>query len=212
MNDKEKAELALDLEELKNLEKTVQRKKNKVLLQNQISSIEMKLQLPSSVVPKTLAEYAIAAKNDTTTTTTTTTALDVQTITNYSFDQEDEDVTLFINIVPESIVKFESTDISFDLLVKGADGKLYRLAVANLAGKINPKKSLAKIPSSKQRVIVVLAKAETKHWNSIIKKKEDAKNEKAFDDDLNAKDPQKGMMDLMKKLYDEGDDEVCQQI
>jgi len=67
-----------------------------------------------------------------------------------------------------------------------------------------PEKSKAVVKSN--NVVLKLHKAESKTWKSLIKT-----DDKFKADDIGAdkaKDPSASMMDMMKKMYEEGDDNM----
>lgn len=94
---------------------------------------------------------------------------------------------------------------SFDLRVVGACGKNYRLLVEALDKDIVPDES--KIIVKKNRVTVKLKKVKGEysydHWTDLKKK-----GGKAAKDKEKNRDPTAGIMDLMKDLYDNGDDNM----
>lgn len=94
---------------------------------------------------------------------------------------------------------------SFDLRVVGAYGKNYRLLVEALDKDIVPDES--KIIVKKNRVTVKLKKVKGEysydHWTDLKKK-----GGKAAKDKEKNRDPTAGIMDLMKDLYDNGDDNM----
>jgi len=94
---------------------------------------------------------------------------------------------------------------SFDLRVVGAQGKNYRLVMEALEKDIVPDES--KIVVKKNRVTVKLKKIKGEysydHWNDLKKKGGRVAKEKE-----KSRDPTAGIMDLMKDLYDNGDDNM----
>ncbi len=55
-------------------------------------------------------------------------------------------------------------------------------------------------------VILTLPKKTSSHWDNLTKKETDKK--KAPKPKMDDKDPTAGIMDLMKQMYEEGDDEM----
>jgi calcyclin binding protein len=94
------------------------------------------------------------------------------------------------------------TSSSFDLKIVGLDGKNYRLSKTNLDKEIDPEKS--KIVVKKDKVTIKLKKIKGQygfeHWGDLVSKKSADQKKKE------EKDPMSGIMDLMKNMYDEGDD------
>lgn len=94
---------------------------------------------------------------------------------------------------------------SFDLRVVGAGGKNYRLFVDTLEKDIVADES--KFVVKKNRVTIKLKKVKGEysydHWNDLKKKGGKLAKEKEKN-----KDPSAGIMDMMKDLYDTGDDNM----
>ncbi|KAJ8612138.1 hypothetical protein CTAYLR_002447 [Chrysophaeum taylorii] len=94
---------------------------------------------------------------------------------------------------------------SFDLRIVGAAGQNYRLFVEALDKDIIPGES--KVVVKKNRVTVKLRKVKGEYsydnWTELKKKGGKAAKEKE-----KSRDPSAGIMDLMKDLYDNGDDNM----
>lgn len=108
-------------------------------------------------------------------------------------------VNVFVNIeVPKSEVTCAFTSDSFDLKAQN-----YRLLVETLEKDIVPDES--KFVVKKNKVIVKLKKLKGEYsydqWQELKKKGGKAAKDKS-------KDPTAGIMDLMKDLYDNGDDSM----
>jgi len=138
---------------------------------------------------------------------------------NYSWDQSDKYVKFYLtglngvkeldneNLVPDF------TQTSAKLKVCNLAGKNHIFEIIQLPHKILPDKSHFKVKSD--MVTVFLAKAdEGKSWShatAAAKAQADKKSAsmaKMTDSPDTSKDPQAGLMDMMKKMYDEGDDEM----
>lgn len=97
------------------------------------------------------------------------------------------------------------TITSFDLIVRDLHGKSYRLLNDNLEHDIDPEKSKHLVKADK--IVLKLGKTKTdygsyEHWTQLTAKKD--KKKKAAERD----NPAAGIMDLMKQMYDEGDDNM----
>ncbi|GMH55176.1 hypothetical protein TrLO_g5824 [Triparma laevis f. longispina] len=107
----------------------------------------------------------------------------------------------------EGAISCEFTKGSFDLKVVGLEGKNYRLFKDNLSHPIDVPK--CKYIVKKDKIVVKLAKVKgefsydswTELTSSSKKKQSSAKA-----------DPSAGIMDMMKNMYDEGDDKMKQVI
>lgn len=137
---------------------------------------------------------------------------------NYSWDQSDKFVKFYISnlknvraLSPEAIVT-NMTSKSVNVKVCNLDGKNHVFEIKELCDEIVPENSSVKVKTD--MVVIFLAKAaEGKTWK-FVTAAEKAKQEKKDDafkpksDAGSSSDPTAGIMDLMKKMYDEGDDEM----
>lgn len=123
-------------------------------------------------------------------------------------------VTLYVDIegvgnIPREKVTCDFTNNSFDLVIKDLDSKCYRLFRDNLEKEINPEKS--KIIVKPQKVVVKLAKVKGEygydHWSKLT----DTKKKTSGGSDKKS-DPQASIMEMMKNMYDEGDDNMKKMI
>jgi len=140
---------------------------------------------------------------------------------NYSWDQSDKFVKFYLTslsgvkeLASESFVQ-ELTQDSARLKICNLKGKNHIFEIIQLAHKIVPEKSHFKVKTD--MVTVFLAKAvEGQHWShatAASKAKADKQSAAMkMDDPAGADkagaDPTKGIMDMMKKMYDEGDDDM----
>merc|ERR1711907_330536 len=86
---------------------------------------------------------------------------------------------------------------SFDLRIVGLHGKNYRLFKTNLDKEIDPDKSKIVVKKDK-----IKGQYGYEHWVDLVSKKSVEQKKKESDD------PMSGIMDLMKNMYDEGDDDM----
>lgn len=122
-------------------------------------------------------------------------------------------ITLYIDLpqvgtIPKSNVSCQFTSTSFDLIVRGLNNKSYRLLKDNLEHDIDHEKSKYIIKANK--VIVKLAKKKQEyggyeHWTQLTAKK--TKKPPG-----NKEDPSASIMEMMKDLYDSGDDKMKKMI
>lgn len=98
-------------------------------------------------------------------------------------------------------VTCEFTPSSFDLKIKGLNGKNYRLHKEGLQHTIAPKQSKFRVKANK--VLLYLYKEEQKwgaeHWTDLVASEQDRRMKK---------NPTAGLMDVMKNLYSKGDDKT----
>lgn len=123
-------------------------------------------------------------------------------------------LTLYISLVgvgtlEKSNVECGFTKDSFDLIVRGYKGKDYRLFRDNLEKDLNADKCKYIVKADK--IVIKLAKVKGEYgydsWQNLTEKK--GKKKKASAD---TKDPNASIMDLMKDMYDSGDDKMKKMI
>lgn len=103
----------------------------------------------------------------------------------------------------------EFTERSVMVKVCHLQGKNHVFEIKQLAEDIRPEKSQVKVKAD--MVVVFLAKAaEGRSWKcvSAVEKAKQAKKDEAMKPKMDDEDPSKGIMDLMRKMYDEGDDDM----
>jgi calcyclin binding protein len=136
-------------------------------------------------------------------------------IDRFSFDSGGYNapfVSVYVNlngvgsIARDSII-CEFTSSSFDLIVKDLNGKSYRLVKDHLEKDIDPDKS--KIIVKADKIVVKLAKVKQgdyggyDYWTKLTDMKAKSGKSKS-----KGADPQSSIMDLMKSMYDDGDDKM----
>ena len=125
-------------------------------------------------------------------------------------------VTLYVSLpgvgsLDRANITCDFTKESFDLIVRDYQGsKTMRLMRDNLEKDIDAEKS--KIIVKADKIIVKLSKVKGEygsydHWQDLIDKK--GKKKKGID---TAKDPSASIMELMKDMYDSGDDQMKKMI
>lgn len=137
-------------------------------------------------------------------------------IDKFSFDAggyNSPTVTIYIPIADigqhsKEKIACKFTKTSFDLTISEFTDKNYRLLNDNLEHEIDPDQSKMKIRANK--IILKLQKTKSDYgtydtWNNLSSKKK--KEEKKRNTD-----PQSSIMDLMKEMYDSGDDNMKKMI
>lgn len=141
-------------------------------------------------------------------------------ITNYGWDHSMKFAKIYVTLpgvenLPADQVTCNFTDKSFHFTAHNLNGKNHVLKVTSLAYNIRPDASNVKVKTG--NVIINLRKAtDGQPWKAITeadRKTQEAKDEKfATDNRKNKEDPSGGIMDLMKKMYDDGDDDMKRMI
>lgn len=202
-------ELHKDLEELLSIQKTAQRKRVQDLLNADISKLKTTIEIEKNRLPQPIPkeETKIDDRPSQTITIGEKTEEFVP-IMNYSWDQEGKNVKIYLTLqnigqVDKDSLKFEVTDQSVDIKIYGYQNKNHRFSVKKLNGSIDT--SASKYSQKNNTVIITLKKKSSDHWDQLYYKDKPFKAEKKPEV---PEDPQAGLMNMMKKLYEEGDDDM----
>ena len=125
-------------------------------------------------------------------------------------------VTLYIDLpdvgsIPREQITCDFTKDSFDLIVRDLQGQSYRLFKDSLEKDIQPDKS--KIVVKAHKILVKLAKIKAEYgggydmWTKLT----DTKGKKQKSGKASS-DPQSSIMDLMRDMYESGDDQMKKMI
>lgn len=186
-----------EITELEALESTAKMPNVKTLLRNEINRLKNRTQAMKAEVERLKSSDNLGG---------------VISVTDYAWDQNDQVVKFYIELS-----KLDKVDASQVVLKINDDHKgftcvfgKHRFTVARLYDAVDEAKSSTKVLTKSNRLLITLGKAEAKTWPSItpskassfIAKKDEA-DEAPFPDD-----PSAGLMSLMKKMYDEGDDDM----
>jgi len=141
-------------------------------------------------------------------------------VTNYGWDDGNKFVKVYITLpnvekLTQEQISCDFTEISFKFVANNHNGKNYMLEIPHLANKIIPSSSTCRVKSG--NVIVSLKKEKDGNtWGNLTEaeKKEKEKKDAKFDNkkDMDTSDPSAGIMNLMKKMYDDGDDDMKRMI
>ena len=196
------------------------RKESDALLRMEKSSASLAAskQEEAAAAPPEPKAAPVAAPPAPTPVTTTTPAVAPITgkfapIDRFSFDFGEYNsafVTLYIPLpgvgsIPKTNVQCNFTKDSFDLIVQDLDSKSYRLFKDNLEKDIDPDKSKFIVKADK--VVIKLAKKKGEYgsydfWSKLTDPKD--KKKKTAEKD----NPQASIMEMMKNMYDEGNDDM----
>lgn len=107
--------------------------------------------------------------------------------------------------IPSENVEVTFTERSFSVLVKELDGKNHQMNILNLLHQINEKDSYKKVKND--MLLIMCKKQSTQKWECLTKVEKQSKDKDKPKMDDNS-DPSEGLMNMLKKIYDEGDDEM----
>jgi len=134
-------------------------------------------------------------------------------LNNYGWDQTNTMVKIYITLkdvhqLSKEAIVCNFTEKSLDLRVFELDNKNYHLPINNLCAEINTEKSNFKVKTD--MIIVSLIKKIARDWSHITLVEKRLKESKTPSmpevDDIN--DPSASLMNLMKKMYQDGDDDM----
>jgi len=207
-------ELKGDLQELESVLGMVNRSNVRMIIADAISTLRSKVEEVSEKNVK--VEYpkdekvAKVAKQ----------TLYTSKVTNYGWDDGNKFVKVYITLpnvekLTQEQISCDFTEISFKFVANNHNGKNYMLEIPHLANKIIPSSSTCRVKSG--NVIVSLKKEKDGNtWGNLTEaeKKEKEKKDAKFDNkkDMDTSDPSAGIMNLMKKMYDDGDDDMKRMI
>uniref|UniRef100_U5ENM9 Calcyclin-binding protein n=1 Tax=Corethrella appendiculata TaxID=1370023 RepID=U5ENM9_9DIPT len=212
MENNKMEELTKDIEELKLLEEKACRQRSKNLLLIERRKLETEL--------INLRETSIAAESKTKTTVPPTNRRTRIDLKEYAWDQSDKFTKIFISIdgvhkLPEDSVIVNFTEKSMNLLVTDLNNKDYTFVVNNLLEAIDVEKSYRKVKTDMIAIYMKKVKEGSK-WSYMTQTEKRLKDSKMADtsDALadNKDDPSAGLMNVIKKMYDSGDDEMKRMI
>lgn len=176
-------------------------------------------ELPREADPKKPVETSVAPPTTQTSSSSKPTTSGVReylkyiSVENFSWEQGSYNspvVTVYVEIPDvgkaKDRVSVNFGRYSFDLTVHDVDGKNYRLVKDNLEKDIVPSES--KFIVKKDKVVLKLQKVKGEYsyesWNQLTSKKPRDPVKEAE----RKKDPQGGLMDMMKDLYEDGDENM----
>jgi|ERR1711915_697748 len=195
-------QLEADLAELGSLLEKAERKRVKDVLTQEIKKVEKDI-----VVKKQQKEQH--DRKDVNSPVASKVAYAVK-ITNYAWDQSDKFVKIYLTLkdvhkIPAENVEVTFTESSFSVMVKELDGKNHQMTILSLLHPINEKDSYKKIKTD--MLLIMCKKQSTQKWEYLTKVEKQTKDKDKPKVDDNA-DPSDGLMNMLKKIYDEGDDEM----
>ncbi|MBA0870516.1 hypothetical protein Goshw_013531 [Gossypium schwendimanii] len=197
-------ELTLDLEELRQLQSIAKRPRTLSLISSEIRNLEKLQTLKENengaspvTVPQNPTPLSTSVKAP------VNPALSYVTLASFSWDQDNDKVKIYVSLegVEQEKIQTEFKPMSFDIKFHDVQGKNYRCAVPKLNKEIEPEK--CKVMVKPTRVIITLFKASKGNWTDLQFKEDKLKPNLDKEGD-----PMAGIMDLMKNMYEEGDEEM----
>ncbi|CAK9327589.1 unnamed protein product [Citrullus colocynthis] len=190
-------DLSLDLEELRHLHTIAKRPRVVSLISSEIRSLE---KLSKDSVPQTPTPIAVSSS---VAKLPINSGIVYTPLPGFSWDQDNDKVKIYISLegIVEEKVEADYKQLSIDIKIHDVKGKNYRFAIPKLNKEIVPEK--CKLLVKPTRAVITLYKASKGNWLDLQLKEDKLKP--GLDKE---RDPMAGIMDLMKNMYDEGDDEM----
>ncbi|GMH01481.1 hypothetical protein Nepgr_003320 [Nepenthes gracilis] len=189
-------EVSLDLEELRHLHSVAKRPRVVSLISSEISNLEkvLKGNVSSAALPTPTQSQAEVPYKP---------ALNYSTLGSFSWDQDSDKVKIYLSLegVQEDKIETAFKELSLEIKFHDVQGKNYQFVIPKLNKEVVPDK--CKVTVKPTRVLITLVKASKGNWLDLHFKEDKLKSN--LDKD---KDPMAGIMDLMKNMYEEGDDEM----
>lgn len=199
-------ELKMDIDELNNLLDQAKRQKSKDLI-----SIEIR-KLQTELARITESEDTNGTKLTPSAPKTGTKVYEVK-LNNYGWDQTDKFIKIYVTLknvhtLPNESIICNFTERSMDLRVLGLDNRNYHLPIINLCEKIDTDKSSFKVKTD--LVVILLAKKSPINWSHVTGVEKRIKESKApsVPDAGDMTDPSSSIMNMMKQMYQDGDDDM----
>jgi len=199
-------ELKADLKEYESLRATAQRKRVQTALDKEIDQLRREV--------LTVETAAAKAKADRDTKSTGQEKTYNENITNYAWDQSDKFMKLYLTVgdlnkVSTEDIQSSFTDRSVTVKVKLAN-KICHLQISRLCEDVVAADCYCKKKSD--YVLVMLKKSESgKTWPYVTEKEKKAKDKDMPKMDK-TEDPNASITNMLKNMYDSGDDEMKRQI
>ncbi|CAN6882135.1 unnamed protein product, partial [Brassica oleracea] len=195
-------EVVLDLEELRQLQNIAKRPRVLNLISSEICNLEKLRESASVSNAKPEVEPAVPVPVSSSVKPVSP-AANYATLGTFSWDQDNEKVKVYISLegVDEDKVEAEFKPMSLDVKIHDLQGKNYRCAIPKLHKEIVPEK--CKVLVKPKRIVVTMFKSSRGNWMDIHYKEDKIKPSLEKE-----KDPMAGIMDMMKNMYEGGDEEM----
>ncbi|EYC10041.1 hypothetical protein Y032_0057g2735 [Ancylostoma ceylanicum] len=207
-------ELALDLEDLRLLLTSSKRPAVQQWIKSKIEEIEKKIASQKEKQPAPVPHSNDSSPAPDANKSATPSSLPTVKVTNYGWDESDKFVKVYITLqgvhnANPSTIQHTFSNFGYDILISDFSGKNYVMTMKGLRDEIVPESSQIK---QKQDMLLVMMKKKTegKKWEQLTKLEYDEKQKRKpkFDDKAMGDDPQASLMNMMKQMYEEGDDEL----
>ncbi|XP_042465819.1 calcyclin-binding protein-like [Zingiber officinale] len=196
----EEQQLKLDLEELRHLQSIAKRPRVISFLASEIRDLDAKF---ATVTAAAAATQRAAVSVEKAPFDSGAVNRSYATLGTFSWDQDNDKIKIYISIEGADQEKVDAIfkPMSVDIKLHDIHEKNYRFYIPKLNKEILPDK--CKLVVKPTKVIVTLVKVSKGNWLDLHFKEDKLKPNLGQE-----KDPMAGIMDLMKNMYEEGDDEM----
>ncbi|CEF69108.1 Calcyclin-binding protein [Strongyloides ratti] len=130
-------------------------------------------------------------------------------ITNYSYEDNESKLKLYLNISGAKEAPAESFQLNVEsnsvcFKATNVNGRDYEFILKGLFDKVIPEECNFK--QKTDMILITLSKAKKEKWTSVLKLNEKKKN--AFSAAGDESNPQESIMNLMREMYENGDNEM----
>jgi len=198
-------ELRLDVAELNHLLSTAERQKVKDILSVEIRKLETEITNLKASDKESVAETSVTSVSS-----SKPKCYEVK-LNNYAWDQSDKFVKIFVTL--KNVQTVEAADVfcvfttkSVELKVNGLDNRNYTLPITNLLEEIDADTSYWKVKTDNIVIFLAKKKVGTK-WSHMTAYEKKAKEPRIPKMDQ-SNDPSAGLMDMMRQMYEDGDDDM----
>lgn len=199
------SQLEADLQELSSLLEKAERNRVQDILKQEQKKVEKEL----ATKRQQQQQQQQQAKRDADPSAASKAAYTVK-ITNYAWDQSEKFMKIYLDLkdvhkISAENVEVDFTERSFSVLIKELNGKNHQMTVLNLLHPIDGKDSYKKVKTD--MLLIMLKKKMTKKWECLtaVEKRSKEKDKPTMDENA---DPSDGLMSMLKKIYEDGDDEM----
>ncbi|XP_043253791.1 calcyclin-binding protein [Colletes gigas] len=197
--------LRLDIEELESLLQQAVRQKTKDTLSLEVRKLQTEL---TRLIEET--KTTTATSTNATPSSSDNKCYEVK-INNYCWDETNTTMKLYVTLenvqqLPKEAVTCNFSERSVNLNVFGLNNKNYNLTINNLCEEIDVNNSNVKVKTD--MVVVFLAKKVAKTWSHVTEVEKRMMKAKTSTVPEIGTDPNASIMNIMRKIYNEGDDEM----
>ena len=133
-----------------------------------------------------------------------------KSIDRFAWDQTESEVKIYVTSFegfknhPKEKVLLENTNNSLTVSIRDFKDTNYKLIFTRFTKSI----ASARITLKSNGFSITLQKKDKGHWDTLVPKASAAKKNEEEEEKVEGKDPGDGLMNMMKELYENGDDDM----